>query len=187
MEVLIGSPPPPPPPNVPTLDETKASTAEGKTLSTRERMEQHRKNPACSSCHRVIDPLGLALENFDTIGAWRIKDNGVGVDTSGTLYDGTPIDGPVSLRKALLTKSESIIRNFTDNLMAFAIGRRIEYFDQPTIRTIVRKAAQNDNRFSSFVLGIVNSPAFQMSKAEPVVTTAENQSAQRPAAAGSKR
>jgi hypothetical protein len=186
MEVLLGSPPPPPPPNVPLLDETKSATADGKTLSTRERMEEHRKNPACTSCHRVIDPLGLALENFDTIAAWRIKDNGVAIDTHGTLYDGTPLDGPATLRKALLSKSDSIIRNFTDNLMAFALGRRVEYYDQPTVRTIVRKAAQNDYHFSTFVLGIVNSPAFQMSKAEPAITTAVNQSAQRPAT-GSKR
>ncbi|HEY2906673.1 MAG TPA: DUF1592 domain-containing protein [Vicinamibacterales bacterium] len=181
MEVLLGSPPPPPPPNVPTLDETKSSTATGKSLSTRERMEEHRKNPACTSCHRVIDPLGLALENFDTIGAWRIKDNGVPVDTKGTLYDGTPIEGPATLRAALLGKSETVIRNFTDNLMSFALGRRIEYYDQPTVRSITKKAAQNDYHFSSFVLGIVSSPAFRMSTAEAVTTTADAQSTQRPA------
>jgi hypothetical protein len=173
MEVLLGSPPPPPPPNVPLFDETKAATAEGKTLSVRERMEEHRKNPACTSCHRVIDPLGLALENFDVVGAWRIKDNGVAVDANGTLYDGTKIGGPADLRQALLARSESVIRNFTDNLMAYAIGRRIEYYDQPTIRAIVKKAAANGNRISSFVLGVVNSPAFQMSTAEAVTTTAQ--------------
>ena len=173
METLLGSPPPPPPPNVPPLEETKAATATGKTLSTRERMEEHRKNPACNSCHRVIDPLGLALENFDVVGAWRIKDNGVAVDTAAKLYDGTELNGPASLRQALLNHSESLIRNFTENLMAYALGRRVEYYDQPTIRAIVKKAAQNGNKLSSFVLGIVNSPAFQMAKAEPVVTTAE--------------
>ncbi len=156
-------------------------TAGGKPLSTRERMEEHRKNPACTSCHRVIDPLGLALENFDTIGAWRIKDNAVAIDTKGTLYDGTPIDGPASLRQALLGKSETVIRNFTDNLMSFALGRRIEYDDQPTVRSITKKAAQNDYHFSSFVLGIVGSPAFRMSTAEAVTTTADAQSTQRPA------
>ena len=171
MEVLLGSPPPPPPPNVPAFDETKPATATGKVLSVRERMEEHRKNPACTSCHRVIDPIGLALENFDTIGAWRIKDNGVDVDTSGTLYDGTKISGPQGLRQALLARSESVIRNFTDNLMSYAIGRRIEYYDQPTIRAIVKKAAVGGNKFSSFVLGVVNSPAFQMSTAEAVTTT----------------
>ena len=170
MEVLLGSPPPPPPPNVPLLEETKA-VAGGKTLSVRERMEEHRKNPACTSCHRFIDPIGLALENFDVTGAWRIKDNGVPVDPNGDMYDGTKVDGPASLRHALLNHSESLIRNFTENLMAYALGRRVEYYDGPTIRAIVRKAAQNENRFSHFVIGIVNSAAFQMSRSEPVVTT----------------
>jgi len=173
METLLGSPPPPPPPNVPLLEETKAVTEGGKTLSTRERMEQHRKNPACASCHKVIDPLGLALENFDVVGAWRIKDNSVPVDTAAKLYDGTDLDGPASLRQALLNHSESLIRNFTDNLLSYALGRRVEYYDQPTVRAIVRKAAQNGNRFSAFVLGVVNSPAFQMARAEPALTTAE--------------
>src|SRR5690606_613158 len=100
MEVLLGSPPPPPPPNVPALEETRAAEA-GKLLSVRERMEEHRRNPACTSCHRVIDPLGLALENFDVTGRWRIKDNGAPVDPSGVLHDGTPMDGPEGLRAAL--------------------------------------------------------------------------------------
>jgi hypothetical protein len=186
MEVLLGSPPPPPPPNVPLLDETKAIAAGGKTLSTRERMEEHRKNPACSSCHRVIDPLGLALENFDVTGAWRIKDNGVPVDASGDLYDGTKMDGPAGLRRALLSHSESLVRNFTENLMAYALGRRVESFDQPAVRATVRKAAASGNRFSSFVLGVVNSAAFQMSRAEPVQTTENVQTAERPAG-GSRR
>jgi hypothetical protein len=173
MEVLLGSPPPAPPPNVPPLEDVKSATGTGKTLSTRERMEEHRKNPACTSCHRVIDPLGLALENFDVLGAWRIKDNGVGVDANGVLYDGSKLAGPADLRQALLNHSDAVIRNFTDNLMSFAIGRRIEYFDQPSIRAIAKKAAQNGNRFSSFVLGIVTSPAFQMSTAEAVMITAQ--------------
>jgi len=173
MEVLLGSPPPPPPDDVPPFDDTKAATATGKPLSTRERMEEHRKNPACQSCHKVIDPLGLALDNFDTLGAWRIKDNGVGIDSNGVLYDGTKMSGPADLRQALLNHSEGLIRNFTDNLMSYAIGRRIEYYDQPSIRAITKKAAQNSNHFSSFVLGIVNSPAFQMSTAEAVTTTAQ--------------
>ncbi len=173
MEVLLGSPPPPPPADVPAFDATSAVTPGGKPLSTRERMEQHRKNPACQSCHRVIDPLGLALDNFDTLGEWRIKDNGVNVDSNGVLYDGTKMTGPADLRQALLNHSEGLIRNFTDNLMSYAIGRRIEYYDQPTIRAITKKAALNGNRFSIFVLGIVNSPAFQMSTAEAVTTTAQ--------------
>src|SRR5262249_45346512 len=131
------------------------------------------KNPQCASCHRVIDPLGLSLDNFDVVGAWRIKDNGVAVDTSGKLYDGTDLSGPATLRQALLGHSEALIRNFTENLMAYALGRRVEYYDQPAIRTIVKKAAQNENHFSSFVMGIVTSQAFQMSKVEPVATTIE--------------
>jgi cytochrome c553 len=175
METLLGTPPPPAPqdPPPPTLEETKSATQGGKPLSTRERMEEHRKNPACQGCHRMIDPLGLALENFDVVGAWRIKDNGVIVDTAAKLYDGTDINGPADLRKALLGKSESVIRNFTDSLMSYALGRRIEYYDQPTVRAIVKKASANNYKFSSFVLGIVNSAAFQMAKAEPVLTTAE--------------
>lgn len=173
MEVLLGSPPPPPPPNVPALEVTKAVTSAGRTLSTRERLEEHRKNPTCNACHRVIDPLGLAFENFDVVGAWRIKDNGVRVDANGVLYDGTRLAGPADVRQALMNRSESVIRNFTKNLMAYALGRRVEYYDQPTIRSTTRQAAWNGNRFSSFVMGIVNSPAFQMSAAEAVTTTVE--------------
>jgi hypothetical protein len=121
----------------------------------------------------VIDPLGLALENFDVVAAWRIKDNGVPVDSNGVVYDGTKIAGPAELRQVLLNRSEAVLRNFTDNLMSYALGRRIEYFDQPTVRSIVRKASQNGNRLSSFVLGVVSSPAFQMSTAEAVTTTVQ--------------
>ena len=161
MEVLLGSPPPPPPPNVPALEATSAAAA-GKLLSTRERMEEHRKNPACASCHRVIDPIGLALENFDPTGKWRIKDNEVAVDSAGVLYDGTKIEGPAGLRDALLKHQDVFLETFTENLMTYALGRRVEYYDMPTVRAIVRDAAQHDYRLSSFVLGIVGSPAFRM-------------------------
>jgi mono/diheme cytochrome c family protein/cytochrome c553 len=161
MEVLLGSPPPPPPPNVPALEATSAAAA-GKLLSTRERMEEHRKNPACASCHRVIDPIGLALDNFDPTGKWRIKDNEVPVDSSGVLYDGTTIEGPAGLRDALLKHQDVFLQTFTENLMTYALGRRVEYYDMPTVRAIVRGAAQHDYRLSSFVLGVVNSPAFRM-------------------------
>jgi hypothetical protein len=163
MEVLLGSPPPPPPPNVPALDETK-STIAGKLLTTRDRMEEHRKNPACTSCHRVIDPLGLALENFDATGAWRIKDNEVPVDSVGDLYDGTKMDGLRGLQQALLKHSDVVLLSFTENLMTYALGRRMEYTDMPAIRAIERDAAKNDNRMSSFILGVVNSAAFRMAK-----------------------
>ena len=175
LEVLLGSPPPPPPPNVPALDDTKG-TAGARVLSVRERMEQHRASAACSSCHRVIDPLGLALENFDVTGRWRIKDNGAPVDAGGVLYDGTKMDGPAGLRAALLKHSDVVLRTFTSNLMTYALGRRVEYFDMPTVRAIVRRAAADDNRMSSFILGVVESAAFRMSRAEAVeTTTAGNQ------------
>jgi cytochrome c5 len=169
LEVLLGTPPPPPPAAVPDLEETKANQG-GRLLSVRERMEEHRANPQCRSCHRVIDPLGLALENFDVTGAWRMRDNGVPVDPSGELYDGSALNGPIALRQALLKRQEVVLRTFTENLMAYSLGRRVEYYDMPTVRSIVRGAAP-DHRFSSFVLGIVKSTAFQMSRAE---TTNEN-------------
>jgi hypothetical protein len=169
LEVLFGSPPPPPPDDVPDLEETKAAQ-NSRLLSVRERMEQHRANAACRSCHRVIDPIGLALENFDVTGAWRIRDNGVPVDASGELYDGSKLNGPVELRQALLKRTDTVLRTFTENLMAYSLGRRVEYYDMPTVRVIVRDARANNYRFSSFVAGIVKSPAFQMSRAEAKTT-----------------
>jgi hypothetical protein len=170
MEVLLASPPPAPPPNVPLLEDTKAEDG-AKMLTTRERMEQHRSNPQCSSCHRVIDPLGLALENFDVTGRWRIRDNGAPVDPVGDLYDGTKMDGPAGLRAALLKHQDMFVLSFTERLMTYSLGRRVESFDMPAIRTIIRDAAKDGNRFSAFVMGVVNSRAFQMSRAEAVETT----------------
>ncbi|HYB96520.1 MAG TPA: DUF1592 domain-containing protein [Vicinamibacterales bacterium] len=172
MEVLLGTPPPPPPPNVPLLEETKA-VDEGRTLSTRERMEVHRKNPACSSCHRVIDPLGLALENFDVTGVWRIRDNGAPVDPVGDLYDGTKLDGPAALRAALLKHQDVFMLSFTESLMTYALGRRVEYFDMPAIRQIVNNAKAKNYRFSAFISGVANSAAFRMGRVAPVETTTD--------------
>jgi hypothetical protein len=171
MEVLLGTPPPPPPPNVPALEET-SGVKNAKVLSVRERLEEHRNNPNCRSCHRVIDPLGLALENYDVTGQWRIKDNGVPIDPTGELYDGTKLDGPAALRQALLKRSDVLLRTFTESLMTYALGRPVEYYDMPAIRAIVRDAARHDNRISSFILGVVNSAAFRMSKIEPAATAA---------------
>jgi hypothetical protein len=170
MQVLLGSPPPPPPPNVPTLEETKGADG-ARVLSVRERMEAHRKNPACNSCHRVIDPLGLALENYDVTGRWRNFDHGVAVDPTGELYDGTKIDGPEGLRNALLSHEETLWRTFTENLMTYALGRQLEYYDMPAVRAIVRDAAQQDYRMSAFIQGVVRSPAFRMMGAPPDETT----------------
>lgn len=124
----------------------------------------HSANPVCSSCHQYIDPLGLALENFDVTGEWRINDAGNPVDPSGRLWDGTPLDGPDDLREALVRYREPFFRTFASNLMTYALGRRVEYFDQPTIRQITAEAARNDYRVSSFVLGVVNSDAFRMKR-----------------------
>ena len=159
MEVLLGSPPPPPPPNVPDLDDTDVAD-EGRLLSVRERMERHRSSPACSSCHRMMDPIGLALEHYDVTGATRIRDNGAPIDATGQLFDGTPISSAADLRAALLRRPEPIIRTFTENLMAYALGRRLEHYDMPTVRRISRSAEAEGYRLSAFVLGVVHSPAF---------------------------
>jgi mono/diheme cytochrome c family protein len=172
MEVLLGTPPPPPPPNVPALDDSVKAESGGTRLTTRQRMEEHRKNPTCNACHRVIDPLGLALENFDVTGAWRIKDNEMPLDSVGDLYDGTKMDGPAGLRQALMKHSDMVLRSFTENLMTYALGRRVEYYDMPAIRQIIREAGKNDNKLSSFVLGVINSSAFRMAKpdSKPLLT-----------------
>ena len=172
MEVLLGSPPPAPPPNVPALDQTGGSK-DGKNQSVRERMEQHRANPACMSCHRVIDPLGLALENFDVTGKWRIKDNEVPVDAVGELYDGTKMSGPAGLREALLKHQDAFLLSFTERLMTYALGRRVQPYDMPTVRRVIRDAGRQDYRLSAFVLGVVNSAAFRMSRVEGTDTTAD--------------
>jgi mono/diheme cytochrome c family protein len=185
MGVLLGTPPPQPPPAVPKLEQT-AGVADGKTLTVRERMEAHRANPTCYSCHSMIDPIGLALENFDVTGKWRTRDNtyaisnegfrihtmGDLIDASTKMYDGTVVNGPSGLRAALLKHSDMFIRNLTEKLLAYALGRRVEYFDMPLVRTIDRDAAKNNDRFSSIVMGIIKSPAFQMRTAEPATTDA---------------
>ncbi|MEE2636330.1 MAG: DUF1592 domain-containing protein [Acidobacteriota bacterium] len=161
MEVLLGSPPPPPPPNVPDLDETLAAE-DGRLLSVRERLERHRSSPACSSCHRMMDPIGLALEHYDVTGARRRWDNGAAIDASGELYDGTPVASAADLRQALLTRPTPFLRTFTENLLTYALGRRLKAYDMPTVRAIVRDAAADGYRLSAFVLGVVRSPAFRM-------------------------
>ena len=161
MEVLLGSPPPPPPPDVPDLDAT-AAAQNGRELTARERLEIHRDNPACRSCHRMMDPIGVALEAFDVTGRTRVKDAGQPIDASGEFYDGTLIQNIGDLRNALLKRPTPLLRTFTENLMAYALGRRVEYYDQPRIREIVREAEDSEFRMSAFILGVVNSPAFQM-------------------------
>jgi hypothetical protein len=168
MEVLLGTPPPPPPPGIPDLDEVEQA-ADGRVLTTRERMEQHRADPTCNSCHRFMDPIGLALDNFGVTGKWRTLESGSPLDTRGELYDGTPIAGPADLRQALLNRPIPLIRTFTENLFAYALGRRVEHFDQPTVRAIARAAEADGYRMSTFILGIVKSDAFRMQRADAIV------------------
>ncbi|MFA5911817.1 MAG: DUF1592 domain-containing protein [Vicinamibacterales bacterium] len=172
MEVLLGTPPPPPPPNVPTLDET-GGAKEGRLLTTREKMEIHRKNPTCNSCHRFMDPIGLALDNFDVTAKWRVRENGMALDTAGDFYDGTKVTSLSELTTALTRRPTPVVRNFTENLMAYALGRRVEYFDQPAVRAIQRSAEVTNYKMSSFILGVVKSDAFRMKRVEPEPTTTE--------------
>ena len=164
IEVLLGTPPPPPPAGVPDLEET-AGTQGGEVLTTRRRMEMHRANPICAACHKVMDPIGLALDNFDVTGRWRIRENGAPLDTRSTFYDGTEISTPAELSAALLKRPIPLVRELTGNLMAYALGRRLEYFDHPTVRAIVAAAEKNDYRMSSLIMGIILSDAFRMKDA----------------------
>ena len=160
MEVLMGMPPPPPPPNVPAF-EASPDAAGNRILTTRERMEIHRAAVLCNSCHRFIDPLGLALDNFDVTGRWRVRENMMPLDTRSTMYDGTPLNGPADLVAALLKRPVPLVRNFTVQLLSYAIGRPLEYYDQPTVRAIARAAEANEYRVSSFILGVIESETFR--------------------------
>jgi hypothetical protein len=162
LENVLGAPPPPPPPDVPPLEDR---ASDGKVLSMRDRMVQHRANPVCASCHSRMDPLGLSLENFDAVGRWRDSSEADGpIDASGALPDGTPFNGPRELRQTLLEHPEPFVTTLTEKLLTYAVGRGVNYFDAPTVRTILRDAADGGYRFSSLILGIVNSTAFQMRK-----------------------
>jgi hypothetical protein len=158
LDNIVGTPPPPPPTVVPPFPEDTP----GAPTTVRARMERHRASPACAGCHKVMDPLGLALENFDAIGAWRSSEAGVPIDASGELGDGTRIDGVVALRQALMTRPDVLVGTMTEKLMTYALGRRVEPVDMPAVRAIVRQAARDGYRFSSIVRGIVSSVPFQM-------------------------
>jgi hypothetical protein len=159
LENLLGAPVPNPPPGVETNLDKSVGIVTAPT-SLRQRLERHRQNPACASCHAVMDPIGFALENYDLIGKWRDTDGGVPVNASGTLFDGTPLDGPESLRRALDGRRDAFVKNTTEKLLTYALGRRVEWFDMPAVRAIAKSAAP-DYRFSSLVVGIVKSVPFQ--------------------------
>ena len=158
LENLLGSQAPLPPPDVPPLEEKPTAAAR----SVRERIEQHRANPTCAGCHKIMDPIGLALENFDAIGRWRTSDEGVAIDASAQLVDGTPLDGPATLRKALLNRSDVFVTAMTEKLLMYGMGREIKYYDMPAVRGVMHVAADKRYRFSDLVLGIVKSDPFQM-------------------------
>jgi hypothetical protein len=163
LENLLGSPAPLPPPNVPPLPEnTSGQGISTVPTSVRERMISHRANQPCKGCHQIMDPIGLALETFDGIGRWRSTDSGSKIDASGQLVDGTPIDGVDTLRNALLSRPDAFVQTMTEKLLMYAVGRAAHNYDMPAIRAITREAARNDYKFSSLVLGIVNSDPFQM-------------------------
>jgi hypothetical protein len=164
LENILGSPPPLPPPNVPPL---KENTVGAGGQSVRERMEEHRKNAVCAACHKIMDPIGLALENFDGIGHWRDIDENSKIDPAGQLVDGTKIDGPAGLRKAFLGYGDVFARVVTEKLLTYGVGRELHYYDMPVVRAIVDDAARHNYRFSSLVLGIVDSAPFQMRVKRP--------------------
>ena len=170
LENVLGIPAPVPPPNV----ETTLEGDDGGVVasSVRERLEAHRENAVCASCHQIMDPIGFALENFDLIGAWRETDGGAPINATAELVDGTQVDGPVALREALLDRSDAFVTTATEKLMTYALGRPVEYHDMPTVRAIVREAAEQDHRFSALVLGIVRSAPFK-SKMKPDPDSAE--------------
>jgi len=159
LDNLLGAPPPPMPANVPPLDENPS----GRVMTMRERMEEHRRNPVCASCHQIMDPIGFSLENFDAVGSWRTREGGTlgtPIDASGQLLDGTKVNGPIELRQALLNRPEIFVNTMTEKLMTYALGRGLQSYDMPVVRKIVRDS--KDYRFTDLILGIVNSTPFQM-------------------------
>jgi hypothetical protein len=165
LETVLGVPPPPPPPNV-----AASLPDEAKPKTMRERMEAHRQNPSCAACHRVMDPLGFALENFDAVGAWRTRDLDNAIDPSGTLADGTAVDGPVALRRALLATPQQFVGTVAEKLLTYSLGRGLTASDMPAVRRIVTSAAPGDYKMSDLVLGVVRSVPFQM-RVKPATTT----------------
>ena len=168
LENLLGAPPPPPPPNVPPLAENDRQ----KPTSLRERMELHRASPVCASCHARMDPLGFALEHFDAIGRWRETDGGAEINAT-IMWKGDTIDSPRAFREALLASGDEFILTVIEKLMTYALGRGVDYYDAPTIRRIARDLARDDDRWSSLVLGIVESDSFQMRRAPDAAVVAE--------------
>jgi len=160
---ILGVPPPPPPGAVPSLKEGPAA---GNAVSMRERMAEHRANPACAGCHRLMDPVGFTFENYDAVGRWRTAEDGKPIDASGGLPDGSKFEGVAGLERAILSRPEVFAGVFTEKLLTYGLGRGVEAYDAPAVRAVVRSAQADDFRFSSFILGIVNSTPFQMRRSQ---------------------
>jgi hypothetical protein len=160
---MLGEAPPPPPAVVPALKEKGSG---GKALSMRERMAEHRDNPACSGCHQLMDPVGFSLENYDAVGRWRTAEEGTPLDVTGGLPDGSKFEGVAGLQQALLRRPEIFLSTFTDKLLTYALGRGVESYDAPAVRKVVREARAKDFRFSSFIIGIVGSTPFEMRRTQ---------------------
>jgi hypothetical protein len=158
LENILGTPPPPPPPGVPPLKENEEGA---KPRSVRELLEQHRATPACATCHAVMDPLGFSLENFDATGEWRKKDFSGPIDSSGQLAYGTKVN-PESLREALMKHPDQFVNTMTEKMLTYALGRGLEYYDMPVVRSIVKDSSKSNYRFATLVTGIVKSTPFQM-------------------------
>jgi hypothetical protein len=159
LENILGMPVPPPPPNVPPLPEKKDGE---KPRSMREQMAEHRSNAVCASCHKVMDPVGFALENFDAVGAWRNSEAGGPIDASGELADGTKVEGVAGLRRAIVSRPEMFVNTVTRKLLTYALGRGLDYRDMPAVRGIVKDAARSNYRLSALIMGVVRSTPFQM-------------------------
>ena len=164
LENILGTPPPPPPPNVPPLTDDNPV---GKVLTMRERMAQHRTNPACSACHQLMDPIGLSFEHFDATGRWRdLSEGDIPIDAAGALPSGVTFEGVTGLKRALLARPELFVNTVTEKMLTYALGRGMEYYDAPAVRAIVREARNNDFRFSALILGVVKSAPFQMRRSQ---------------------
>ena len=161
---ILGTPPPPPPADIPDLPDRGE---DGQAATVRDRLQRHRESPACSVCHAPMDPLGLALENYDAVGRWRLTgEAGLPIDASGQMPDGTTFNGPTGLRSLLLERQDEFAATLTEKLLAYGLGRGPEHFDRPTIRSIVRNASSNNYRWSSIIVGIVKSTPFRMRRPE---------------------
>jgi hypothetical protein len=171
LENIVGAPIPTPPPNVPALEEQAGTKNHPRTL--REQMQLHTERPFCAGCHKIMDPIGFAMENFDAVGRWRTDEHGEPINATAKMVDGTELNGVVDLRNALLRYSDRFVQTTTEKLMTYALGRGLEYYDMPTVRAIARDAAKTNYRFSDLVMGIVTSDAFQMRAAEETPTATQ--------------